>query len=76
MHLFEYLLFCRRDDNLIEVPLDIMPKFDFTEITEMDVEKAFSFTSEIIALEIMNRIMITVFEVGRTIFKIIKRIVI
>nr|XP_022310141.1 protein FAM8A1-like [Crassostrea virginica] len=51
-----------RDDNLIEVPLDIMPKFDFTEITEMDVEKAFSFTSEIIALEIMNRIMITVFE--------------
>lgn len=61
---------------MIEVPLDIMPKFDFTEITEMDVEKAFSFTSEIIALEIMNRIMITVFEVGRTIFKIIKRIVI
>ena len=45
-----------------------MPKFDFTEITEMDVEKAFSFTSEIIALEIMNRIMITVFEVRRTIF--------
>lgn len=51
-----------RDDNLIEVPLDIMPKFDFTEITEMDVEKAFSFTSELIALEIMNRIMITIFE--------------
>lgn len=51
-----------RDDNLIEVPLDIMPKFDFTEITEMDIEKAFSFTSELIALEIMNRIMITIFE--------------
>lgn len=51
-----------RDDNLIEVPLDIMPKFDFTEITEMDVEKAFNFTSELIALEIMNRIMITIFE--------------
>lgn len=58
-------LFCRRDDNLIEVPLDIMPKFDFTDITEMDVEKAFSFTSELIALEIMNRIMITIFEVRK-----------
>lgn len=42
-----------------------MPKFDFTEITEMDVEKAFSFTSELIALEIMNRIMITIFEVRK-----------
>ncbi|XP_062573167.1 protein FAM8A1-like [Saccostrea cucullata] len=51
-----------REDNIIELPADIMPKFDFLEITEMDVEKAFSITSELIALEVVNRMMITVFE--------------
>ncbi|OPL21130.1 hypothetical protein AM593_06610, partial [Mytilus galloprovincialis] len=29
---------------------------------EMDIDKAFTMTSEIIALEIVNRIMITLFE--------------
>ncbi|XP_048729166.1 protein FAM8A1-like [Ostrea edulis] len=51
-----------REDNMIDAPMDIMPKFDFTDITEIDVEKAFSVTSELIALEIVNRMMITVFE--------------
>ena len=54
-------MFFRRDDNLLEVRLDILPILD---MAEMDLEKAFSITSEIIALEIVNRIMITLFEVN------------
>lgn len=42
--------------------MDLSP---ILEMTEGDLEKIFSITSEVIALEIVNRIFITFFEVRK-----------
>lgn len=53
---------CRKTENVLNVHIDVVPYFDLKNM-EMDIDKAFTMTSEIIALEIVNRIMITLFEV-------------
>lgn len=50
-----------KTENVLNVHIDVVPYFDFKNM-EMDIDKAFTMTSEIIALEIVNRIMITLFE--------------
>jgi hypothetical protein len=50
---------------VLNVHIDVVPYFDLKNM-EMDIDKAFTMTSEIIALEIVNRIMITLFEVKHT----------
>ncbi|CAG2256621.1 unnamed protein product [Mytilus edulis] len=50
-----------KTENVLNVHIDVVPYFDLKNM-EMDIDKAFTMTSEIIALEIANRIMITLFE--------------
>ncbi|XP_063407403.1 protein FAM8A1-like [Mytilus trossulus] len=50
-----------KTENVLNVHIDVVPYFDLKNM-EMDIDKAFTMTSEIIALEIVNRIMITLFE--------------
>ncbi|OWF45174.1 protein FAM8A1-like [Mizuhopecten yessoensis] len=51
--------YLRDDNNILDVHLDLMPVLDFAKV---DLDEALNFTSEIIALEIVNRVFITLFE--------------
>jgi hypothetical protein len=59
------VIYFRKTENVLNVHIDVVPYFDLKNM-EMDIDKAFTMTSEIIALEIVNRIMITLFEVKHT----------
>ncbi|XP_060064946.1 protein FAM8A1-like [Ylistrum balloti] len=51
--------YLRDDNNILDVHLDLVPVLDFAKV---DLDEALNFTSEIIALEIVNRVFITLFE--------------
>ncbi|XP_033727390.1 protein FAM8A1-like [Pecten maximus] len=51
--------YLRDDNNILDVHLDLVPVLDFAKV---DWDDALNFTSEIIALEVVNRVFITLFE--------------
>ena len=56
-------MFSRRKDDVLFFSSGNQVSELFFDLNEIDYDKAFAISSEVIAMEIINRLLITVFEV-------------